>query len=57
MRFCRRHTAKRNAIPALDYAVETAFRKAGCRVVRIDCAGVWRLGGSLHCLVNVVARR
>jgi hypothetical protein len=48
------------AAPALDAAAVDVFRSAGlpsCRVVPIDCSTVWPLGGSLHCLVNVVARR
>ena len=42
---------------ALDAAAATSFRAAtGCRVVPIDCSRIWHLGGSLHCLVNVVGR-
>jgi hypothetical protein len=43
--------------PPLDAAAAKAFRAAGCTVIPIDCAGIWHLGGSLHCLVNVVARK
>jgi len=43
---------------ALDAAAADSFRKkTGCTVIPIDCAKVWYLGGSLHCLVNVVERR
>jgi hypothetical protein len=41
----------------LDDAAAEIFRGAGCDVVPIDCSRIWRLCGSLHCLVNVVARR
>lgn len=42
----------------LDAAAAESFRSAtGCTVVPIDCSKVWRLGGSLHCLVNVVERK
>lgn len=40
----------------LDDAAADAFRGAGCEVISIDCSRVWQLCGSLHCLVNVVAR-
>ncbi len=44
--------------PALDHAAAECFRtQIGCRVMTIDCAKIWQLGGSLHCLVNVVGRR
>jgi len=44
--------------PALDKAAAEDFiAKMGCTVVPIDCAKVWHLGGSLHCLVNVVERK
>jgi hypothetical protein len=43
--------------PALDAAAAARFRAVfGATVVPIDCAGIWHLGGSLHCLVNVVGR-
>ena len=43
--------------PGLDAAAARLFhRAAGCRVVPIDCSEAWPLGGSLHCLVNVVNR-
>ena len=43
---------------ALDEAAAASFRRQmHCTVVPIDCAKIWRLGGSLHCLVNVVKRR
>lgn len=43
--------------PALDAAAADIFRaKLGCTVMPIDCAKIWQLGGSLHCLVNVVER-
>ena len=41
----------------LDDTAAEVFRSAGCQVVPIDCSRIWRLGGSLHCLVNVVERR
>jgi hypothetical protein len=41
----------------LDDAAANVFRAAGCDVVPIDCSAVWPLGGSLHCLVNVIERR
>jgi len=45
------------AAGALDAAAGHAFSDAtGCRVVPIDCSTIWPMGGSLHCLVNVVAR-
>ena len=40
----------------LDDAAGRIFRGAGCDVVPIDCSRIWHLCGSLHCLVNVVAR-
>ena len=44
--------------PALDAAAARMFRREmHCRVVPIDCAAIWHLGGSLHCLVNVVGRQ
>ncbi len=43
---------------ALDEAGAEAFRTTmGCRVIPIDCSTIWQLGGSLHCLVNVVGRK
>lgn len=44
--------------PPLDRAAASIYRNAlHCTVIPIDCAKIWHLGGSLHCLVNVVARR
>lgn len=44
--------------PTLDAAAAASFRaQLHCAVVPIDCAKVWHLGGSLHCLVNVVGRK
>jgi len=44
-------------VPALDAAAAMSFRtQTCCTVIPIDCAKVWHLGGSLHCLVNVVGR-
>lgn len=44
-------------VKELDHAAADCFTtEMGCRVVPIDCSGIWQLGGSLHCLVNVVAR-
>ncbi len=40
----------------LDEEAARIFRGAGCEVVPMDCSRVWPLCGSLHCLVNVVAR-
>lgn len=41
----------------LDTAAAEIFQSTtGCTVEPIDCAHIWPLGGSLHCLVNVVAR-
>ncbi len=43
---------------ALDEAGAEAFRsKMGCKVIPVDCSTIWQLGGSLHCLVNVVERK
>ncbi len=43
--------------PTLDAAAATTFHATmGCPVIPIDCAHIWHLGGSLHCLVNVVGR-
>jgi hypothetical protein len=42
---------------ALDKFAEEIFKKQiDCIVVPIDCSKIWHLGGSLHCLVNVVER-
>jgi hypothetical protein len=42
---------------ALDAAAAAAFHQTtGCTVAPIDCARVWPLGGSLHCLISVVGR-
>ena len=40
----------------LDDAAADVFRRSGCEVVSIDCSRIWQFCGSLHCLVNVVAR-
>ncbi|MDD4889024.1 MAG: agmatine deiminase family protein [Phycisphaerae bacterium] len=42
--------------PSLDMIAAGVFQNAGCRVVPIDCSTIWPMGGSLHCLVNVVSR-
>jgi len=43
--------------PALDATAAESFRsKMGCTVISIDCSKIWHLGGSLHCLVNVIER-
>ena len=44
--------------PTLDAAAAATFHQAtGCTVIPIDCAKIWQLGGSLHCLVSVVERK
>jgi agmatine/peptidylarginine deiminase len=41
----------------LDAAAAASFQQAaGCQVIPIDCSHIWHLGGSLHCLISVVAR-
>jgi len=43
--------------PTLDTAAASSFKaQLHCEVIPIDCAAIWPLGGSLHCLVNVVGR-
>ena len=45
------------AMPAIDARAAAIFtRELHCRVIPIDCSKIWPLGGSLHCLVNVVGR-
>lgn len=41
---------------ALDGAAEAAYRAEGWMVVPIEVKGVYRLGGTIGCLVNVLAR-
>jgi N-dimethylarginine dimethylaminohydrolase len=43
-------------IPSLDGAAAELYRSRGFRVVPIDVSTVYRLNGSLGCLVNVMAR-
>jgi Porphyromonas-type peptidyl-arginine deiminase len=43
-------------IPALDRAAAALYESLGVRVVPIDVSTVYRLNGSLGCLVNVMAR-
>jgi len=43
-------------IPALDEAAEDSYVALGYRVVPIDVSTIYRLNGSLGCLVNVMAR-
>ena len=42
---------------ALDAAGRAAYEREGFRVVPVPAADVFRLGGSLRCLVNVLERR
>jgi hypothetical protein len=42
--------------PALDDAAEKLYRARGFEVHRIDVTKIYRLNGSLGCLVNVLAR-
>jgi hypothetical protein len=44
-------------IPALDNAAEDAYISLGYRVIPIDVSSIYRMNGSLGCLVNVMARR
>ncbi len=43
-------------VPALDRAAAELYESLGARVVPIDVSTVYRLNGSLGCLVNVMAR-
>jgi len=43
-------------VPALDRAATELYEGLGLRVVPIDVSTVYRLNGSLGCLVNVMAR-
>ncbi|MCG3179580.1 MAG: hypothetical protein BIFFINMI_01918 [Phycisphaerae bacterium] len=43
-------------VARMDRAAAAAFESAGARVTAIDCSAVWRLGGSLRCLVNATGR-
>jgi hypothetical protein len=43
-------------VPALDRAAAALYQSRGFRVVPIDVSTVYRLNGSLGCLVNVMAR-
>ncbi|MBX3158918.1 MAG: agmatine deiminase family protein [Deltaproteobacteria bacterium] len=44
------------ALPALDEAAADLYRALGLRVVPIDLSSLYRLNGSLGCLVNVMSR-
>jgi hypothetical protein len=43
-------------LPGLDEAATELYRSLGLRVVPIDVASIYRLNGSLGCLVNVMSR-
>ena len=43
-------------VPALDTAATRTYEALGYRVVQIDVTSIYRLNGSLGCLVNVMAR-
>lgn len=43
-------------IPALDNAAEDTYASLGFRVIPIDVTSIYRMNGSLGCLVNVMAR-
>jgi hypothetical protein len=43
-------------VPALDSAATRLYESLGYRVVSIDVSTVYRMNGSLGCLVNVMAR-
>lgn len=43
-------------VPALDDAATELYRSLGYRVVPIDVSTIYRMNGSLGCLVNVMAR-
>jgi hypothetical protein len=44
------------ALPALDTAARTFYETQGFEVRPIDVSSIYRLNGSLGCLVNVIAR-
>lgn len=44
------------ALPALDDAARAFYARQGFAVVPIDVSAIYRLNGSLGCLVNVLAR-
>jgi hypothetical protein len=43
-------------VPELDAAATRVYESLGYRVVPIDVSTIYRLNGSLGCLVNVMAR-
>ncbi len=43
-------------VEALNAAAEQVWRDRGFEVRRVDCTGVYRSFGTLHCLVNVLKR-
>lgn len=43
-------------IPALDNAAEDAYVSSGYRVVTIDVSSIYKMNGSLGCMVNVMTR-
>lgn len=43
-------------VDALNAAAAEIWRQLGCEVRPVDCTGVCRHGGCLHCLVNVLRR-
>jgi hypothetical protein len=44
------------SLPALDAAARTFYENQGFEVHPIDVTPIYRLNGSLGCLVNVLAR-
>jgi hypothetical protein len=43
-------------VPALDAEATRIYQALGYRVVPIDVSTIYKLNGSLGCLVNVLAR-
>lgn len=43
-------------VPSLDEAASAIYRNLGFEVRTVDVSGVFRLGGALRCVVNVVQR-
>ncbi|MBI4576122.1 MAG: hypothetical protein HY722_07665 [Planctomycetes bacterium] len=43
-------------LPALDEAARREVESLGVEVLPVEVSGIWRLGGSLRCLVNVLRR-